>query len=80
MLVNLRIIEKNRLAKLQKTVTAPKVIITTRLQLLVEILRPTPELVEVAEVVEAVIVTAAIEEEELLTVHTSQRSKQYQQL
>lgn len=69
MLVNLCIIEKNRLKKLQKTVTVLTAIITTQLQLLVGIFRPTLKVAEAVEVVEAVIIIATIEKEEFLTVY-----------
>lgn len=50
-------------------VTTLIAITTTQIQLLVEILRRTPKILEVAEVVEAVIIVVAINKKELLIVY-----------
>lgn len=56
------------MTKLQKIVIALTAIITIQLQLFVRICRPTPKVAEVAGVEKAVVITATIEEEELLIV------------
>ncbi len=61
-----RIIEKNRLTKLQKTAIAQTITAITGVRILVEILKLSPEVVED---VGAVVVVVAIEEAKHLMVH-----------